>query len=119
MVAGSRRGDKFVPIVEHTADRLKVRTICFDHASTLASFDRARNSVVVYSLALVLPFRRERAHLSDITAAQVRKRERDTGMASYGIVLRRQRGEDIAFSCHSRDDAMHTLHEITKFLKLE
>src|SRR5512139_735263 len=120
MVAGLHTpGAYFVPIVEHTSDRLKVRSISVEHAGALASFDRGKNSVVVYSLALLLPFRRDCAPLSEITAAQVRKRERDNGTASYGIVLRRQRGEDIAFSSNSRDDAMHTMHEIVKFLNLE
>lgn len=108
-----------MPIVQHTPDRLKVRSICLDRLGALANFDRSKNSIVVYSLALLLPFRRDCAQISDITAAQVRKRERDNGTASYGIVLRRQRGEDIGFSSRSREDAMHTMHEIVKFLNLE
>jgi hypothetical protein len=119
MVPDCFLGDEFVPIVEHTPDRLKVRSISVERTGAWASFDRSKNSVVVYSLALVVPFRRESARISEITAAQVRKRERDNGTANYGIVLRRQIGEDIAFACRSRDDAMHTMHGITKFLNLE
>lgn len=106
-------------IVEHTADRLKVRSISVDHAGAMASFDRTRNRVVVYGLAFVVPFRRDAAALSDITGVQVRKCEKDNGDASYGVVLRRRQSEDIKFGCSSRDDAMNTMRQIAKFLELE
>jgi hypothetical protein len=105
-------------VLQHTGDRLRLAYVRLGARGAFLDLDRKRNQADVVSLALVFPIRRNIAHLSDIAAVHVRKREYWDGHASYGVVLRLQHGDDIKFGCRSREQAAKTVKLINVFLNL-
>lgn len=105
-----------MPITLQTPEHLRVRCISLLGEGAFISFDRVAGRATVYRLISVIPWRRENLSFSAIEIVLVRKRERDTGASLYGIVLRLKSGDDIRLDCSSRDEAMHIMHAIVKFL---
>lgn len=105
-----------MPVVERTNDRLRIRSICLGRIGALATFDRVHQTAEIVWLATVIPFRRRSIPLADLAGAQVRKREDLSGKTFYGLTLRRRRGDDIRFSCSSREDAMSLMQTLSDFL---
>jgi hypothetical protein len=108
-----------MPVLQQTDDRVRFVCVCVRHAGAFVTLDRRRNRADIYSLALVVPFRRRSVALTEIVGAQVGKREHDDGGASYSSVLRLKHGDSIKFACGTRDEAMSMMRLVTKFLHLE
>ena len=108
-----------MPVLEQTDDRFRFASVSVRHAGTFVTLDRRGNHAHVYSLALVVPFRRQSAPLSEIAGVQVRKRDHDEEGASYSLVLRLKQGKKIKCACATRKEAMTAMRAMTKFLKLD
>ena len=68
-----------MPVLQHSDDRLQFACVCLGHAGAFLNLDRSKDRAEVYRLALIVPFRREAAALSDIVGVQVRKRDYGEG----------------------------------------
>lgn len=106
----------FMAVIEHSQNKLRIRSICFGRTGAYASLDRSRNRAAFVWLATILPVKWRTLPLTDIAAVEVRKREAFGGEAYYGLSLQRRRGDTIKFACRSRDEAMHFLKTISAFL---